>query len=289
MRRMFVLVAVVTALLVSAMPAAAITGNVEVDEIHPYVGLIVFYDDEGDFSHRCSGTLLSPSVFLTAGHCTDDGGTARIWFETFAGAAYDPETDIDPVTGYPWHCEPGTLCVTASVMYNMGFDNFAGFPNIQDAGIVILDEPVHLAEYPSLAEAGSLTPLATQRGRQDVTFTLSGYGITQLVPFFDSRRTRLMATSQLVNLRNVLTAGFNLQTTANPGRGRGGACFGDSGGPVFYSNTDVIVAITSFGITPWCTGIDFAWRTDTDAVINWILGIAENHGEAHLIDVTPLP
>ncbi len=74
-----------------------------------------------------------------------------------------------------------------------------------------------------------------------------------------------MATSKLVNLRSALTKGYNLHTSNNPGKGHGtsgGACFGDSGGPVLYN--DEIVAVTSFGLNYNCKGADFAYRVDTD-------------------------
>ena len=82
-----------------------------------------------------------------------------------------------------------------------------------------------------------------------------------------------MARTTLVNLHNALTSGFNLQTTANPGGDKGGTCFGDSGGPVFYGgfSSNTIVGVTSFGLSPTCSGVDFAYRTDRRAVINWIL------------------
>jgi secreted trypsin-like serine protease len=50
----------------------------------------------------------------------------------------------------------------------------------------------------------------------------------------------------------------------NPGagNGEGGTCYGDSGGPIFHGNTNVIGAITSWGITP-CIGVDYNFRMDT--------------------------
>ena len=84
---------------VIAPPSGAVTGpNIAKDFEHPYVGLVAFYDQDNVFLHRCTGTLLSSQVFLTAGHCVaaDDAGNvaplARIWFEQDAGADYDPVT-----------------------------------------------------------------------------------------------------------------------------------------------------------------------------------------------------
>src|SRR5215218_8725772 len=156
----------------------AITGNFEPDFEHEYVGLIVFYDEDGEFLWRCSGSLLTDRVFLTAGHCTDIGEgavSARIYFEQDAGANYDPATGVDPVSGYP---ETGGI--TASTIYSYGFANFAGFPQTRDVGLAILDAPVQtvypdINTYASLAAAGTLDTYGTG---QDAPVTVSGYGLS---------------------------------------------------------------------------------------------------------------
>ena len=258
-------------------PASAITGNFVKDFEHPFVGLVVFYDENGEFAYRCSGSLLTPTVFLTAGHCAGGGGvTARVYFQQDAGAHYDPVTQEDPVTGYPDTCATGTLgtlCATSDTLYNYGYP--AGFPQTKDLGLVILDQPINLGEYGVLSTAGTLDRFATARGTQDITLTDSGYGLTYTNPqFTTSFRERLMATSIIQNLRSNLTDGFNLQAAANPGHNRGGTCFGDSGGPVFIggSTSNVIVGVTSFGLTAnTCRGVDFSYRTDQADVIAWIL------------------
>ena len=291
MRKILLALAALLALVMgSAGPAAAITGNYVEDNEHPYVGLVVFYDADGQFTHRCSGSLLTPTVFLTAGHCTaGDIATARVYFQQDAGANYDPETQVDPVSGYPETCAAGTLgvtCATSDQIYDYGFTNFAGFPrqaDLHDAGLVILDQPIMLAEYGQLAAPGTLDGLATERGRQDLVFTASGYGLTYSSPVkVISFRERLMAEARLTNLNSGILQGFTLQTNGN-GLNRGGTCSGDSGGPVFYGgySSNLIVAVTSFGMNAYCRGGDFAYRVDTADVNAWILATVAESGTAY--------
>ncbi len=292
MRKLLLGLAAAAALILgAAAPASAITGNFVEDEEHPFVGLVVFYDEAGEFTSRCSGSLLTPTVFLTAGHCTADNSTARVYFQQDAGANYDPETQVDPISGYPETCAAdtlGVLCATSDELYNYGFDDFASFPNTYDAGIVILDQPIQLDEYGALAMPGSLDELATARGTKAVTFTASGYGLTKSSPVaVTSYRERLMASAILTNLRSANTDGYNLQTNGN-GAGRGGTCSGDSGGPVFYGGyeSNTIVAVTSFGLNSWCRGVDFAYRTDRQEVLDWIASVVGPEQYAQIDFVT---
>jgi hypothetical protein len=175
--------------------------------------------------------------------------------------------------------------MTSDTLYNYGYP--AGFPNTKDVGLVILDEPIVLAEYGTLAGAGTLDQLATHRGQQNLTFTASGYGLSYTNPAITrSFRERLMASSKLVNLRSALTNGFNLQTSNNPGIG-GGTCFGDSGGPIFYGgfSSNLIVGVTSFGLSSQtCAGVDFAYRTDQADVIAWILDHVPQGEEVTIVE-----
>jgi len=290
MRRILLAVASAAMLLVAMVaPTTAITGNYVEDFDHPFVGLIAFYSDrqgtDAGFVHRCSGSLVDDGtpadgsrVFVTAGHCTDDeSGTnvnvsARIWFRQDAGTRYDGTRD--PLTGYPDKCiDDKTVeldaCATSHEMYNYGFDDFAGFPNTHDVGVVILDKPVILPEYATITTAGAIT------SNKSVTVTVSGYGITDGHAASDptvSFRERLMATSTLITSTDTWTDGYNLKTQNNGGN-RGGTCSGDSGGPVFYPSTsNTIVAVTSFGRTGPndCQGGDYSYRLDRQEVIDWI-------------------
>ena len=274
-RRMFVIVVSVVIAVVAGTPSAhAITGNFVPDNEHDYVGLIVFYDADGNFVHRCSGTLLTDMVFLTAGHCVtlDDEGTlattARIYFEQDAGADYDPVTDTPATSGYPY-----TGGVTASTFYSYGFEGLA-IPQTYDVGLVILDEPVtnvypDLTEYAALGAAGTLEIYGTGI---NATVDLSGYGLTNPNKNHTvSYRSRLTAETFIFGLRNTLAAGFNVQLASNPGGGRGGTCFGDSGGPILLDDTNIVVAVNSFVLNGQCAGQGYAYRTDQAAVIAWIL------------------
>jgi hypothetical protein len=265
-------------------PAAAITGTFVPDFDHPFVAMVVFYDHNGDFVWRCSGSLINSTTVLTAGHCTDstyDGipgegaYSARIYLQQDAGANYDPAIQEDPVTGYPDTCAKGTmgkLCMTGSTLYNYGFANFAGFPDTHDVGLVILDRPIKLAEYGQLPTAG----LIDTQVKNDTIFTVSGYGLSYSANVYSavpslSYRVRLEAESTLVNTGSANTDGYNLQTQGN-GDDRGGTCSGDSGGPVFLGGPDsnIIVGVTSFGMNSICRGTDFSYRVDQTAVLDWI-------------------
>jgi Trypsin len=280
-KKLFTAITVLVLALVLVMPVGAITNNWTDDNDHPFVGLVVFYGADGAFVQRCTGSLISPTKLLTAGHCTDANAgvvTARVYFQQDAGANYDPATELDPVTGYPEFCAAGTLgtlCATSHQLFNFGYPR--GLPDTGDAGLVILDQAIQLPEYGQLPAVGELNDLSTERGLKDTIFTVSGYGLsykTQVhsaVPNL-SFRVRLEAASTLVNMNSGLwTGGFNLQTQGN-GDDRGGTCSGDSGGPVFLGGPDsnLIVAVTSFGLNALCRGTDFSYRIDRAEVLDWI-------------------
>lgn len=82
MKKLTLLVAALAALLVTVAPAGAVTDGELDGDGHPYVGLMVAQDAEGNPLWRCSGTLISPTLYLTAGHCTEaPAARAEIWFD----------------------------------------------------------------------------------------------------------------------------------------------------------------------------------------------------------------
>ena len=120
--------------------------------------------------------------------------------------------------------------------------------------------------------------LATKRGKQDQSFTVAGYGLQSVVPTLQADLVRYRGTVKLVDVNG--TAGIPAGTAAsfsnNPGEGNGsgGICFGDSGGPIFHGDSNVIAAVNSYVLNLNCVGIGGGYRVDTaddQAFINQFL------------------
>lgn len=275
MRKLLLTVAAAaSAVAFSVAQADAVTGTFQPDNQHVYVGLVVFYDAHGGFVERCTGTLLNARTFLTAGHCanTASGITrATVWVSQEGGAHFDPATGAeDPLTGYPYECLNSAAypCGSSTTFAEYGFDpNAKNGTDSRDVGLVVLppDQAISVGRYASLPPAGLVDRLAT-----GAPVTFSGYGVSDTKPSLVSFRERLMASAFVINTHDRNAGGFNLQLSGNPGNGRGGACFGDSGGPALYGSSDVILGVDSFVQNDQCGGQSFAYRVDQPAVISWI-------------------
>ena len=244
----------------AAVPALAVTFGVPDGNGHPFVGNILFERPDGYYS--CTGTLLSPTVMLTAGHCTEEGGVTnmRTW------VTFTPDVSIN--SGCSTHACLNKFLdnrkngwIQGTAIPHPQYDDFAGWPKVStyDAGIVKLATPVSFATYGELPPLGFLQSI---RSAADNSFTVVGYGLQgEIKPFYSDIWARYVGTVKLIELGSTWTGGgTTAKYTNNPGTG-GGTCFGDSGGPIFYKNTNVVVSIVSWGQTP-CIGVDFNFRTD---------------------------
>ena len=261
------LLAVLIALVVLAVSvgvAGAVTDGELDGDGHPYVGLMVADDANGNPLWRCSGTLLSPTLFLTAGHCTEaPAASATIWFDA------DVESGI-PANGYPFDGD-----VDGETFTHPQYDPNAFF--LYDLGVVVLDDPVLLDEYGVLPELDVLDAMKTQRGKQDVTFTAVGYGLQRINPVFvESERVRMVAYPHLIQINAPgFTGDFSLLLSNN--HSTGGTCFGDSGGPNFINKSNVVGGVTSFGLNGNCAGTGGVYRVDRADDLDWLYGEFGDH------------
>ncbi|WP_211224800.1 S1 family peptidase [Meiothermus rufus] len=224
---------------------------------HPYVGLMVAQDANGNPLWRCSGTLMSPTLFLTAGHCTEPpAARVEIWFDA----------DVDagrPGNGYPFTGQTGGTPYTHP-QYN---------PNaffLYDLGVVVLDRPMYMSQYGALPKQDVLDELARRRGLKNTTFTAVGYGLQRINPVFvEAARVRMLATPHLVQI-NVpgLTGDYSILLSNNASTG--GTCFGDSGGPNFIGDSNVVGGVTSFGLNGNCAGTGGVYRLDRKHNLDWL-------------------
>ncbi|MEX1994289.1 MAG: trypsin-like serine protease [Steroidobacteraceae bacterium] len=225
---------------------------------HPNVGLMVALDNAGNPMWRCSGTLMSPRLFLTAGHCTDGAARITIWFDS------DVESGI-PGNGYPFEGQVSGTPITHPLFPTAPFF-------VNDVGIVILDDDFGSPPYAVLPQLGELDRLARQRGLRTVDFTSVGYGLQFINPVFvESARVRMVATPHLIQINTPgFTGDFSILLSNN--HSTGGTCFGDSGGPNFLGSSNVVAGVTSFGINGNCAGTGGVFRMDTANVQNWLAG-----------------
>jgi len=244
-RRLAAALTVITGVCVAA-PASAITNGQPDGSGHPNVGGLVAdraYSD-GTWTY-CSGTLISPKVFLTAAHC-DNGGNERVRV-TFS-PAYQPG---DPTYAGTFHGDPR-------------YSQKQSDPH--DIAVVVLDKAVPAVTPARLPVAGSLSAL--RHGR---AFTSVGYGAYEV--------TRGPGGHQYLynDVRGVAYGSLDavtpswLRLSMNPATGDGGTCYGDSGGPNFLGSSQIVAATTITGDAQ-CRATNVDYRLDTASARSFLGG-----------------
>jgi len=273
-RRFWLLIAVVALLVLATLPVSAIT-NGELDgEDHPHVVLVVAdapTADDPDDGWRCTGTMLSPTVVLTAGHCVSafpdenpDGSQVLV-----TGMRIFPASDVqkaidEGTTNYP---EAGADSIEAvSWAAHPEYEDAPFF--VHDVGVITLEAPgLVLDEYgvmPTVDEFDSL------KKRKQSVFTAVGYGLQQINgAFFTGERVRMVAEPHLIQINTPgFTGDYSLLLSNN--HSTGGTCFGDSGGPNFWADTNVVAGVTSFGLNGSCGGTGGVFRMDRQNVLDFV-------------------
>jgi hypothetical protein len=263
-RTLIAAISVIAMIVIAVGPVAAITDGELDGDGHPFVGLMVAQLADGTPLWRCSGTLLSPTLFLTAGHCTEPPAEhVEIWFDS------DVQSGI-PANGYPFTGDVGGTPYT-----HPDYLPFAFY--LRDLGVVVLDEPMDMDQYGELPEQDVLDVLARRRGRQDTTFTAVGYGLQRINPVFvEAERVRMVARPHLIQINAPgFTGDYSLLLSNN--HSTGGTCFGDSGGPNFIGDSIIVGGVTSFGLNGNCAGTGGVYRVDRAHSLDWLYGTFGDH------------
>jgi hypothetical protein len=266
-------VAVLASVGLVAAPANAITGGSPDGNAHPNVGVLVFYESDGG-RYRCTGTLISPTVVLTAAHCTADTvGKILVSFDSTIAKQAPSGFPVaaDPTKGYTGNeTLPGGYFVGTGSAHPQ-YSDFTDLDNWNDAGVVVLTKSPGIAPA-ALAPTNYLDAFA-QPKLNHTLFTVVGYGTEVRKPDSGPQKPQPMSYPLIRRVTTSpgqkLTAQI-LQLNGNPNdtRGGGGTCFGDSGGPVFLNN--FIVAVTSYSYTDNCRYLGGYQRVDIPVVRNWI-------------------
>ena len=242
----------------AANSALAITyGELDGDD-HPAVVLILM---EVNFApaFRCSGTLISPTIVLTAGHCAGAPGE-------FSSMRVFTESDVqNGDNNYPF---AGNNSIEATAFAaHPDYDPNAFF--LHDVGMIKLASPVNLPadQYGTLPTVNSSDALRVGRKTR---FTSVGYGLQRVNPVqVVSQRIRMFSRPWLIQKNTPgFTGDFSLLLSNNAATG--GTCFGDSGGPNFLGDSMTVAGVTSFGLNGTCGGTGGVFRIDRLNVLNFI-------------------
>jgi secreted trypsin-like serine protease len=250
MLKKFLVVVLSAAVLLTATVAFGITYGELDGNRHPAVGAMIrLRPSDNTFRLTCSGSLISPTVFLTASHCTafvESTGQKDIW------VTFDPSFDSrSKLLHGTMHTNP---------LFNQTQSDS------QDIAVIVLDQPVKGITPVKLTDEGLLDRMKAAGTLNGTRFTSVGYGTQEpqqapggIQNAFDGQRRFVDGEFNALN-PTYLRISQNVHTSS------GGTCSGDSGGPQFLGagadETNTVVSITITGdLFCYATNIDY--RLDT--------------------------
>jgi hypothetical protein len=238
--RRLLIVALLVGTLALVMPTHAITYGSPDGNRHPNVGALVGKFSSGTYPY-CSGTLISPTVFLTAAHCNLGTSAVYVTFDSVFSA----------------HSKLYSGTFYGDPLYNQAQSD----PH--DIAVVVFDKPIKGIAPAALPGAHQFDTLV-----QGQRFTAVGYGGQEAVnqpggPVIGYLDVREYAVSTLSAINPAW-----LRLSQNPATGDGGTCYGDSGGPNFLgagsSETNIVAGTTITG-DALCKSTNVTYRLDSDS------------------------
>jgi Trypsin len=208
---------------------------------------------------RCSRTLLSSRLFLTAGHCTEaPAAHVELWF------------DSDVESGIPENAYPNTGDVGGTPHTHPSYNPNAFY--LFDLGVVVLDEPVNMSTYgklPTLNALDSLKPVVEDdihRRWLRPPEGVPGRGVLEGAGPAHPDGREPASDSDQHGLRGRLldhaveqpAYGWHLLRRLRR--------------PNFIGTSNVLGGVTSYGLNSNCAGTGGVYRVDRADDLNWLNG-----------------
>lgn len=230
----------------------AITYGVADGNKHPEVGALLDTDQNGNLYAFCSGTLISPTVMLTAAHCAPVSPNVSVTF--------DPSVK-DATTFYTGH-------FIAHPAYSPAQND----PH--DIAVIVFETPIDGIEPAKLPTLNVFNTLKDNGLLKGTHYTAVGYGGQERN--FDGQGKPVIAYQDTrewsVQSFNALNKAW-LRLSQNHATGDGGACYGDSGGPNFTGSGDnesTVIAGTTITGDMQCVATNVIYRLDTQSARDFL-------------------